>query len=110
MQGRIQDFHLGEEQQIMCAHAHHERKARSPLRPGSRTRLRALEALGTFDALSCYLSLIFKHSDTKWDKKTHSRSNLRGGARPPLDPPLIRVPIGVCIHGRLYTRISSARF
>ena len=48
-----------------CAlHAHHEREARSPLRPGSRARLKALEALGVFDALLCYLILIFKHSDT----------------------------------------------
>ena len=30
----------------MCAHAHHERDAQSPLRQGSRARLRALEALG----------------------------------------------------------------
>ena len=28
---------------------------------------RALEALGVFYALSCYLSLILEHSDTKWD-------------------------------------------
>ena len=49
----------------MCMHAHPKREARSPLRPGSRAHLRALEALGVFDALSCYLSLIFKHSDTK---------------------------------------------
>ena len=45
----------------MCAHAHHERKVGSPLRPSSR----ALEALRDFDALSCYLSLNFKRSDTK---------------------------------------------
>ena len=42
----------------MCANAYHEREARSPLRSGSRARLRALEALGGFDALSCYMSLI----------------------------------------------------
>ena len=35
-------------------------QAQSPLRPG------ALDALWVFDALSCYLSLILKHSDTKW--------------------------------------------
>ena len=34
--------------------AHHECKARSPLRPGSRTRIRALEAQGS----RCSLSLI----------------------------------------------------
>ena len=57
---------------MMCAHAHHEREARGPLRPGSSARLRALEALRVFYALLCYLSLIFKHSDTKWDFKKHS--------------------------------------
>ena len=57
-------------QKIMCAHAHHKREAQSPLRPGSRACKRALEALGFFFcALSCYLSLSFKHSDTKWGKK-----------------------------------------
>ena len=71
VQGRIQDFHLvgGGAQKIMWAHAHHKLEARSPLTPGSRAHKWALEALGVFDALSCYLSLIFKHSDTKWDKK-----------------------------------------
>ena len=39
-------------EKIMCAHAHHEREARSPLRPGSRARLRALEALGFLMMLS----------------------------------------------------------
>ena len=53
----------------MCTHTHHEREARSPLRPGSRSRLRALEAREVFYALSCYLNPIFKHSDTKWDAK-----------------------------------------
>ena len=76
-QGRIQDFHWegggGEAQKIMCGHAHYEREARSPLQPGSRARLWAPEALGVIDALSCYLSLILKHADTKWDKtKTYS--------------------------------------
>ena len=50
-QGRIQDFHLGG-------------GGRCPLWPGSMARLTALEALGVFDA--CCLSLIVKHSDTKW--------------------------------------------
>ena len=54
-------------QKIMCVHrdAYHEHENRSPLRPGS-----TLETLGDFDALSCYLSLIFKYSDTKLDLKT----------------------------------------
>ena len=43
--------------------------------PGLAYNLRALEALGVFDTLSCYLSLVFKHSDTKLDnKKQNSRS------------------------------------
>ena len=33
-----------------------------------RARLRALLALGGFDALLCYVRFIFKHSHTKWDK------------------------------------------
>ena len=43
-----------------------------------------------FYALYCYLSPIFKHSDTKWVIKNHSQSNFRGApvAPPPLDPPL----------------------
>ena len=55
--------------------------------------LRALDALAyrVLDALSCYLSLILKHSDTKLDLK-NSRLKLRGAraccAPPPLDPPL----------------------
>ena len=66
---------------IMCGHAHHEREARRPLRPGSRA------PLGFFDALSCYLSLIFKHSDAKRVKK-HTVDPILGewGAR--LLPPL----------------------
>ena len=48
-------------QQIMCVQAHHECKAWSPLRPGSRA---CLGALFLWD-----LSLNFKHSDTIWDKK-----------------------------------------
>ena len=61
-------------------------------------RLRALGSIGGFHALSCYLSLIFMQSESKWDQnKTYcSRSIFRGGggapAAPPLDPPLfIRV-------------------
>ena len=67
----------------MCEQAHHEREAQSPLRPGSR----ALEALGGFDALSCYPSLIFKHSDTKWEKK-NIVDQILGGGWAPVAPPL----------------------
>ena len=61
-QGRIQDIHLGvgAAQKIMCMHAHHEREARSLFRPGFSSR-------GFWCSLSCYLVLIFKQSDTKWD-------------------------------------------
>ena len=79
MQERIQDFYFyiyiyifffwGGAQKIMWQHANHKLKAQSPLRPGSRAHLRALEALWVFNALLCYPSLIFKHSDTKWDLK-----------------------------------------
>ena len=51
-QWRIQDFHLGGAQKITCANAiYYEREIRSPFRQGSRARLRALEALGVFNAL-----------------------------------------------------------
>ena len=41
----------GGAQKIICANAHYEREIRSPFRQGSRARLRALEALGVFNAL-----------------------------------------------------------
>ena len=43
-------------------HAHYERGTELPF---GRARLRALEAIGLFNALSSYLSLIVKHSDKK---------------------------------------------
>ena len=54
---------------VMCVLTNHKREERSPLGPGFRACLRAVEAVRVFDALSCYLSLTFKHSDTKWDLK-----------------------------------------
>ena len=39
----------------------YKREARSPFNTMAR-----FQALGVFDDLSCYLSLSFKHSDTKW--------------------------------------------
>ena len=89
MQGWIQDFHLGGGGKKLCARTHiHEREARSPLRPGpGPAQVRALEALGVFDALSYYLSLIFKQSDTKWDIKTIF-DHILGGGGAPVSPPL----------------------
>ena len=70
-----------------------KKKKESLIRPGSRARLRALEALGGFDALSCNLSLIFKHSEYKMEYKTNIVYQILGGAPaappPPPDPPLI---------------------
>ena len=69
IQGRIQDFNLGGggAKDYVRARTSRARSLKSLiiLRPGSRARFRALEALRVIDALSCYLSLIFKHSDTK---------------------------------------------
>ena len=63
-QGQIQDGGGGgvrNAKYYVRRHTHHEHEARSHLWPGFRARLRALEALGVFDALSCYLSLILRH-------------------------------------------------
>ena len=46
------------------------RSPRSLIRSGSRARLRALEALGGFDALSCYLNLVFKGSGSHLQSQT----------------------------------------
>ena len=75
-------FSLGGGAKNMYAHVHHERETR----PGSR----ALEALGVFYALSCYLSIIFKHSGTNWDKNIVDQI-LGVPAAPPLDSPLMYV-------------------
>ena len=51
--GADQGFSFRGAQKIMCVHSHHERSPKSLIiRPGSMTRLRALEALRVFDALS----------------------------------------------------------
>ena len=58
----------------------HTSQARSPLiRSGSRGRLRALETLRFLNAFSCYLSLVLKHSDTKWDTIKHIVNQNLGG-------------------------------
>ena len=72
--------------------------------------------LGVFDALSCYmyLSLIFKHSDTKWDFKKNSRLNFRGGGThsvapppPPLNPPLCIWYQYICFQNKLWVNIHQ---
>ena len=54
--------------------------------------LKGIGSSKILDALSWYLRLIWKHSDTKLNKKKKNcRTKFRGGARllrPPLDPPL----------------------
>ena len=77
----------GGAQKLMCAHAHYDHETQRPFRQDSKARLKALEALGLFYALSCYLRIIFNHSDAKWDLKT---SGFFWGAQvaPPLNPPL----------------------
>ena len=74
-QGRIQDFDLGGGgAQNMWVHTYHEHKV-------------------PYEALSCYLSLIFKLSDTKWDTKHIVDQILEGGGAPvapPLNLPLWR--------------------
>ena len=76
-QGRIQDFHLGRGgggggRKRLCA--------RAPITARNSKYLIRRKPLGDFDALSCYLSLMFKHSDTKWDLKKYSRLYFRGSA------------------------------
>ena len=70
-------------------------RARSMKSPTAVVRACLLRAIArcsrTLDALSCYLSLIFKHSDNKRGLKgTQSIKIQRGRApvAPPLDPPL----------------------
>ena len=75
-QGRIQDFKI--EGRITNA----KRGPKGPLK-GTGSSMVLID-------LSCYMRHL-KHSDTKPNKKKHSRSKFRGGAhllRPALDPPL----------------------
>ena len=69
-------------QKIMCTNAHNEPETRSPFWQGFRARLKALEALGFFNALESYLSPVFKHSDFffLWFKKDYILFNFRGAA------------------------------
>ena len=80
VQGWFQDFTIEGAQR--CAAHNPSAKHRVPLiRPGTI----GPEVKGTgsskpkvLDALSCYLRLIFKHSDTTLNKRKHGRSNLEG--------------------------------
>ena len=68
-QGRIEDFHWGGGggggRKILCVPIHIT--SVNPKVPYGR------------GPGPCYLSLIFKHSHTKWDKKNIHQSNFRGG-------------------------------
>ena len=56
-QGQIQDFHWGAgRKDYVGVHTHHMCEAWSPLWPGSRARLKALEALGGWGQCSLVLS------------------------------------------------------
>ena len=44
-----------------------------------------------FRCLSCYLSIMFKRFDTKWNKNITVDQILGGGGAPPLNPPLMKV-------------------
>ena len=81
-QGRIQDFHLGGRKRLIYVPACTLRAwNRTHFRQGSRARLRALEALGLFNVLSCNLSLIFKHSDFFFYWIKNIVDPILGGAR-----------------------------
>ena len=79
MQGRIQDFQVEGAQKILYA----PRTSRAPesLKAGVQGLPRGPGSSRALDAFSYYLSLIFKNSDTKGNKKQHIRSKFRGGAR-----------------------------
>ena len=80
----MQDFHLEGMQKIMRMYTT-SAKSKVPYSrgPGSSR---------VIDALSCYLSLTFKHSDTKWDKKTPIADQILGGGG------------GTCLLGPLWIR------
>ena len=107
----IQDFQIGGggHNRVCARSARHESEARSPLRPRSRARSRALEALAfslgfkLLNALSYYLSLILKYSDTKRSGKRRKKiyiivvQTLRGAA-PPLSATTWREHSGAVVR------------
>ena len=78
----------------MCS-AHHEREDRNPFNStGLHGPLIGTGSFKVLDALSCYLRLILRYSDTKLKEEKNSQSRNRGGTRllrPHLDPPLQHV-------------------
>ena len=72
IQGRIQDFHGGGGRKCLCVCVRTymtSAKRGVPYKTGVQCILKGPGSSRVLDALSCYLSLIIKHSDTKWDKK-----------------------------------------
>ena len=66
-QGRIQDFHLGGGGGGLCAQKDYERGTELTFGRGPGPAYGLWKLWGYFNALSCNLSLIFKHSDKKLD-------------------------------------------
>ena len=92
-------------QKIMFPHALYER--------GTELTSAGVQGQGCFNALSCYLSLIFKHSDFfLMDLKNIVDPILGGGAvAPPLDPPLYTPPristaTIICAHDIMNVKID----
>ena len=92
-QGRIQEFHVGGVQKIMCPHAHYERKTELTFDRGPGSSRAVLVLSRAIWAL--FLSILIKN----WIKK-HSWSNFRGACASctPLDPPLgAHLPLGTTL-------------
>ena len=107
-QGRIQDFHLGGggTKDYMRERTLRARNPKS-LSAGIQG-----PALGVFNALQCYLSPIFKHSDTKWVNKKITVDPILGGAHAccaPLDPPLILNTVSRAFHGICFQELTFFR-
>ena len=79
-QGRIQEFHWargGGGDYYACTHIT-SAKPNVPYGRGPGPSHGGAHLFLFLCTLSCFLSLIFKHSDTKWDKTKQSRSNFKG--------------------------------
>ena len=96
---RIHYFQIQGAQNVMYMYrartAHPEREARSPLYgrsvqvPLLKVPWNMWKLYIVLNTLSCFLSLIWKHSDTTLDikNKKHRRSKFRGGRAPVAPPP-----------------------